>query len=98
MAERRIWKIPLTDDSGRPRAVGERLHVPLPGPGRVVHFGVDGNDRLCAWIEMTPGAASSIVFLHVVGTGHPLPAQSEHCGTVVMRDGLVWHLRRLIDG
>lgn len=83
-----IWKFPIHD-------VGHPFALQAPGFGRAVHFGLDADDRLSLWAEVDPACINYIdARFVVVGTGQPLPEQSEHCGTALVY-GMVWHLRRL---
>lgn len=66
------------------------------GAGRVVHVAQQqGSDRaIQVWTEETPESLQQQVHgrARVFGTGHPIPLDLEHAGSLVAANGLVWHI------
>jgi hypothetical protein len=70
-----------------------RSSVTVPGPARFVHFGSDPQEIPSVWVEVTPGGLNETVELCIVGTGHDIPDDFEHRGSLTTREsGLVLHL------
>lgn len=64
------------------------------GRPRVVHVGVDPAGepwQPCAWVELDPEGLTRMRLTYV-GTGHDVPAECSHVGSVVTSVGLVWHV------
>lgn len=78
-----IWKfeIPVTD----------RPLVTMPAGARVLHVAEARPDLLWLWAEVDTDAPTEQREFVIVGTGHPLPAVSEHHGTV-QTGPFVWHV------
>lgn len=78
------WDVPVND---QPAAVGS---------GPVVHIGVQGDIAVVQiWTDETmPDDVPSVSrMVQVFGTGHPVPADAVHLGSVVTAGGaLVWHV------
>ncbi|MBY0561523.1 hypothetical protein [Hyphomicrobium sp.] len=64
------------------------LRLPAPEP---LSVGMQGEEMML-WAAVTPGATESEVYVKIVGTGHPCPAEPwKFLGTVF--DGrYVWHV------
>ena len=75
--------------------VGEN-HTNLPHSYDILHFGEDGDGKLCFWALVNPDDALEAVEFRVYGTGWEIEENDEqflfHMGTVVTSVGLVWHL------
>lgn len=65
---------------------------------RVVHVGLDpADDRPSlptVWVEYEPDGREPHESLHLsfIGTGHPVPPDGRHVGSVITAAGLVWHV------
>lgn len=63
---------------------------------RVVLVGLDPNQDLLptVWVEYEPDGHEPHESLHLsfIGTGHGVPVDGRHVGSVVMPTGLVWHV------
>lgn len=78
-----IWKFTL-----HPNAVG----VPLPRGAKIIAV-AEQKSSLCVWADVIPAGTPWVTRLFVVqGTGQPFTHDLPHIGTVVMTDGLVWHI------
>jgi hypothetical protein len=83
---RTVHKFPFRDTS------------PITAPGRdprVVHVGIDpSGDPLmpCVWVEYDPDWWDTTITLSFIGTGHPVPDNATHVGSVAIPAGLVWHV------
>lgn len=81
---RSIWKHEL--------AVGnEPLGYEIPGYGGVAHVTRAGPGLIEFWSHVDTGEPERVVWFRVYGTGHAIPADAKHVGTVL--DGpFVWHV------
>lgn len=82
-----VWKFNL-------EIVG-RSTVTMPRGARILYVDdQDPGDRyLQLWAEVDPHALSENRHFAVVGTGHPLPEERYHLGSVLQFNGkLVWHV------
>lgn len=91
---RTVWKYAFeVDDVPAP--------LVIPRGGTVLHVGLDPapGDRLAVWADVpVPDRMQDLVMenlrLRVTGTGHDVPADAEHLGSVVA-GSFVWHVWRL---
>ena len=84
---RTIWKFPVLSTGP--------CEIEVPEPGMMVHVGRDPLTGLVAfWAEVESDAPKVARRFLVVGTGHPIPADAAHRGSVVNGD-FVWHLLEL---
>jgi hypothetical protein len=79
-----IWKYELNHDG-----MGH-INLAIPGPAKIIHFGHQ-RGQMCVWAEVEPGRPDQQVQLTIVGTGHDVPPNSKHHGTV-FEGPFVWHL------
>lgn len=82
---RRVWKYPVELRDGP-------WSFTMPESAKVVHFASFGGLQL--WAEGYPEQAKAERWFQIVGTGHPVPANGIHRGTVI-ESRLVWHLYEL---
>jgi hypothetical protein len=81
-----VWKFPVPSGTDAPPIL-------LPLAAEVVHVAMEpGQDKPTAWIELDPTAPQFQRQLGFVGTGHPIPASWQHCGTAISVGGFVWHV------
>lgn len=84
MTTKTVWKFS--------HAVTDQVTIQGPAPLNVVHVEPDGPGRLLIWAEVGGGDPDLLTRrLYVVGTGHPVPPDSTHLGSVVAPP-FVWHL------
>lgn len=88
-----VWKfrVPVSDQD-------TELSVPK---GRIVAVG-DGQafpEGVCFWVEFDRDAPSEPRVFRIFGTGHEVPSDYQHLGTVEGRSSLplVWHLYERIE-
>lgn len=82
-----VWKFPVLSTGP--------MEIDVPHPGYVRLVGRDPATGLIAfWAEVDPTAPKRARRFQVVGTGHPVPGDAIHVGSVIM-DMLVWHLFEL---
>lgn len=67
------------------------------GNGKIIHVeqGRNGSGRIDIWFEVDIhefNAGNNARNFKIIGTSHVVPEGYTHVGTVVMRDGLVWHI------
>ena len=83
-----VWKYSIPVD--------DRDH---PLPVRVVHVGPDSTALtiLTVWAEVDVSDSPTVPTApyRVFGTGHPIPDEAEHVGSVPVGP-FVWHLYRLV--
>jgi hypothetical protein len=78
-----VWKFPL--------ALIDNQVVAMPEGSDLLHVG-EQYGTLTLWARVTPTGQREVDRLIIVrGTGHPIFAQP-HVGTVLMPNGLVWHV------
>lgn len=76
------WNVPV-DDKPHPIGRGEVVHVACQFDASEVQV----------WTDEVDGDYPRQRFAQVHGTGHPVPADLQHVGSVVAADGhLVWHV------
>jgi hypothetical protein len=78
-----IWKFPLDHKSGPQTVKG-------PGLGVALHFDHQVGE-LFAWMKVHPGEDEVERRLLIAGTGHEIPDDWRHVGSV-QSGGFVWHL------
>lgn len=81
-----IWKYPLTPFSLQ--------NLSMPAGSRLLHV-AEQDGSLCLWalVNPHPEVPKVEIKVAVVGTGHPVPDEFDHLGTVLTFDGsLVWHV------
>lgn len=84
---RTVYKYPLE---------GEVNTIPLPDGAKVVSVGEDPNHVVCVWIELyETGQVKRDRTFRWYGTGHPIPDQATHCGSIVTGP-LVLHLYEVV--
>lgn len=85
MAESRaVWKWPIADP------------MAMPAGARIVHVGQQ-HGVPTVWALVDPAAPRVARRVEVVGTGYKFAA-GEYVGTVLMPNGLVWHVVDLGEG
>lgn len=63
----------------------------IPHSGRIVHVGKQ-NSQICLWVEFNGYTLPAQKrYFNVFGTGHHIPSEFGHIGTVQM-DSFVWHV------
>ena len=88
MPVQRIWKFPLFDLTQLSR---EEMAVSMPKHGRIVALNIVGM-QLFLWVLFTDGDAQEVERRFIIrGTGHPIPLDATHIGTV-LHGPFVWHL------
>lgn len=82
--------------------------ITLPYGSNIVHVGIqtnkEGTESIYMWVELDGDSEHVLTRkFHVFGTGWVMPdvdtkypIHYDHRGSVVMKDGLVWHLYELI--
>ena len=71
-----------------------RQYVELPIKYRILKFGNQHNDMFI-WVEVdTVNPMIEKVEFNIVGTGHTVSVDGEYIDTVILPDGMVWHLYR----
>jgi hypothetical protein len=88
---RTVHKFPFREESN--------ITIINGGDPKVLHVGVDptGDKSLpTVWVELDPHDKVDQLMLTFIGTGHPVPADGLHVGSVVTPVGLVWHIYRKI--
>lgn len=78
-----IWKFPLT--------IASHQTIEIPIKSHFLHLGVDGDGVRCLWFAVDPGSTMTEMEIITVGTGWELPHVGDFLGTLIGRDGLVWH-------
>ena len=84
---RKIWKweLEIKDD--------QVITAPLGG---LEYLDVQEQDgKLCLWGVVTDWETMGAYTIYIFGTGHPIPNYLDtntYIGTVVMSNGLVWHV------
>ena len=80
----RIWKYPLTIIHGQT--------IQIPATAKVLHVGLDPNDKPCLWALLDPRETKVDRLVVVLGTGFDLnPLTPHHAGS--FRDGrFMWHV------
>lgn len=79
-----VWKfeIPIQDEAS----------IVAPEECRVLTVG-EQNGKLMMWAVVDIDSPKRVHRVIVAGTGHRLPNDvNQYCGTVQMKDGLVWHV------
>lgn len=71
-------------------AVNPKQVIELPQDARILTVQVQ-EGSVYIWAELDDNAEMTKHFIHVVGTGHPIPANCAYLGTVQMPP-FVWHL------
>lgn len=75
--------------------------VEMPLHAKIVHVGMKPQDTqswgtipvFSIWAEVeTETSLRKTRTFYIVGTGHEIPDQSQHIGTMVMNDSYVWHI------
>lgn len=85
-----VWKFPLALD-----AKG-RAEVKMPAPAAIIDTAFDADGNLCVWAEVRPSEPLVTRRLAVVGTGHDIPDNGAHVGSVI--DGMfVWHIYEVVE-
>lgn len=86
----RIWKFELS--------ITDVQEVDIPFPARVLSVG-NQRDELVLWALVDPDDELMTVKIRIVGTGNPFDfelfddaRQAKFIGTVLMGNGLVWHV------
>jgi hypothetical protein len=84
---RTIWKFPILSTGP--------MEMDVPKKARLILVDRDPLTGLIAfWAEVDPDAPKVKMRLQVFGTGHEIPSDGIHRGSVVMGE-LVWHLFQL---
>ena len=78
-----IWKIPLE--------ITDTQQIMLPKGYELLPVDMQGF-QLCMWIKLNPEAEKLPVAIVVKGTGREVQDGLIHLGTVLTRDGFVWHV------
>lgn len=79
-----------------PLALKDDQVVELPAEHSVLSVGYDGNNQLCAWVQVNTDSYLVPIHFHVIGTGNPIQRVGPFIGTV--RDtftapgALIWHI------
>lgn len=73
------------------KVAGDPMVLHIPVTARVVHFGLQNNQR-CVWIELDTDAPKVNRVFEIFGTGWDIDGMAGHCGTLVDPSGFVWHL------
>ena len=76
-----------------------KIELAIPKDAKPVHFGVDGNGNFCLWAEVADRSIPNHLWnVGLYGTGHPFEDDgATHLGSVVTREGFVFHLYRHPD-
>lgn len=73
-------------------AITDLQVVKMPYGSKVLHVG-EQDGKLCAWtMHGTITERSQYRTFRIVGSGHVFEDPNGYVGTVVMRDGFVWHV------
>lgn len=80
-----IWKYKLT--------ITDEQTITMPPEAKVLSAH-EQDGELCIWALVTPATAKSARTFLVIGTGNPCPplTNCDFIGTVLMPNGLVWHV------
>jgi hypothetical protein len=80
-----VWKFPLSP--------GDPLVIAMPAGARVLHVGVQDDDRPCIWALVDPAAPEEERSFRVHGTGQYFDGDGAYVGTAMLyRGGLVFHV------
>lgn len=64
----------------------------MPTPAKVVHVEMQ-HDKPEMWVELNPDNPTFPKTFSIVGTGHDIPVNAQHCGSWQMDGGrFVFHL------
>ena len=76
----------------------DRTEVPIREGARIIHAGLDPQERLCVWAEVDPYMSISPRFIHVIGTRNPMPSDVA-LGYImsVLDSPFVWHVYEEIE-
>lgn len=88
MNNRRIWKYLVDVRDGASWLIQTSV-----GAKVVAVRGRDRNHLVDVWVEHDAAGETALLRLHIAGTGHDIPAGSEHVGTA-FSDPFVWHIYR----
>jgi hypothetical protein len=78
----------ITDD--------QEISIPSGAAYNIIHV-AEKHGNLCVWVMVNPNAKEKPVRFLVRGTGHGFTGEEgKHVGSVVMKNGLVWHVFRPI--
>jgi hypothetical protein len=83
---RTVYKYPLHVDYQQTIRVSREVGV----SSKIVHVGLDPTGMPCVWVENRPGPINELFVIFVVGTGQPIPENTEHVGSFV-QGSYVWH-------
>ena len=84
MADRRVWKYPLSLRPGPQR-------VTLPALSEIVHVHAQ-NDTPTLWAQVDGAVREQTRTFYVVATGEPIPEHAEHYVGTVHIGWTVWHI------
>ena len=77
-----VWKFPLAPGRGT---------IQLPLFSTILHVDLDPDNAICLWAEVFPDNAKRTRTFDVLGTGHAVPSNAKHVGSV--RDApFMWHV------
>lgn len=87
-----VFKYPLTTSTRHGHNVTDRLTLTLPKAAEIVHVGLDPNGTPCLWAVVDTKVGTEKVTVLTVGTGHPLPDDTDkHLGSFT-QGPFVWHV------
>lgn len=67
--------------------------IEMPAGAQILHVGVQMEQIVCIWALVDENAPMEERSFAVVGTGHPVPENTAHVGSVLMHGGaFVWHV------
>lgn len=78
-----IWKFPLGD--------GMQQDIKMPMHAEILTVQVQ-HGHVCLWAKVTPANVKKLRRIHVVGTGHPVPAGAFGYVGTVQQGPFVWHI------
>jgi hypothetical protein len=92
-----------------PLQLTELQSISVPSPAKIIHLALQSTGlgtmerevpTIWAEVETTPPSGEEAshmkrINIQMVGTGHPVPKNARHIGTVIMV-GYVWHFYQLL--
>jgi hypothetical protein len=70
-----VWKYPLRIDEASQA-------IPMPKRAKILYAGLDPKGNSCVWAVVDTELAVETVTVHIRGTGHPLPPDVRHVGSI----------------